>query len=273
MEIRYYHLRRPICNLHRKRKSIASRPELMTFDPGMPSSPELNTLIRDFIEVHRPSFQTLLEVKLFLLGGMDAFSNHAREPQACLVPLQYRAPGPDGANPALAFSFTNMVFLPLSRMLQDGRKRGSTFPEGWQASAPMRGRLRASFAPDPKFVDFIPVIFAPQRGSSWQMDYFALYRPELRMTRESALHQLTSYSNLVEVGVVLRQSDAKKASANPSAYLPGFLRSVDHGRKWEWSVLIDWTSDPEWRGATTKEELRHVIARKLEEVPSSAFAY
>ncbi|TFK88307.1 hypothetical protein K466DRAFT_662427 [Polyporus arcularius HHB13444] len=97
---------------------------------GMPDFIELQALLRVFSETHRASFQTMLLAKLFLDGGAEAIL--AAGQKICIVPLKYREPGPDGVvNPALTFSYTKMVFLPLDRVLADPQGTHSRLVDGW----------------------------------------------------------------------------------------------------------------------------------------------
>ena len=57
-------------------------------------------------------------------------------------------------NPALTFTFTNVVFLLLERVLDESNK---AHPR-WEASAIIRMRVQG--AHDPNFVDVMPVVFS-----------------------------------------------------------------------------------------------------------------
>ncbi|KAI0807108.1 hypothetical protein C8Q74DRAFT_1213144 [Fomes fomentarius] len=87
---------------------------------------EMKSLLRDFTEAHRPALQGIIQSKISIFGGADKFLQ-ANGSQFCLVPLKYGPPGPDGfVNSALTFTYTNMVFLPLDRVLNSIEEKRST---------------------------------------------------------------------------------------------------------------------------------------------------
>ncbi|KAI0700536.1 hypothetical protein C8T65DRAFT_580284 [Cerioporus squamosus] len=235
-----------LCKFQRENEQLlAERPELIEAPvPGMPNFIELQALLRDFTEIHRPSFQGILQAKAFMLGGAENFLT--KEPKMCLVPLKYREPGPEGANPALTLSYTNCAFLPLDRVLSDASEHRERFKEGWDASAGLRDRLRAANAGDDEFVDLLPVLFAPQLGP-------AHLRPH--PTPDGVKSDLQTYGKFIELGVVVRASRGK--------VMPGYMKNL--GKKWEWRVLFDWETEPEWVKGNGKARVR-LLQRKLAEV-------
>ncbi|RPD59258.1 hypothetical protein L226DRAFT_488847 [Lentinus tigrinus ALCF2SS1-7] len=229
---------------------------------GMPNLVELKSLLRDFSEIHRPSFQTMLLAKLRLLGGVDAVLGRGQ--QVCLVPLKYREPGSSGiVNPALTFTYTNMVLLPLDRVLADPQGTHAPIVEGWNASASLRERLRGVYAVEPGFVDIMPVMFSPLVGPT-QMGYFPVYRLSEEEPREQNQNQLELLSKFIEIGVVLRQPRPDKAP------ILGHMKDLGGGRKWEWRPLVDWNIDPEWKRAKTTKERVKLLQRKMAEAHPSA---
>lgn len=228
---------------------------------GMPDFIELQALLRDFSETHRASFQTMLLAKLFLDGGAEAI--FAAGQKICIVPLKYREPGPDGVvNPALTFSYTKMVFLPLDRVLADPQGTHSRLVDGWNASASLRQRLRGSYAAEPGFIDVMPVMFSPQVGPA-QMAYFPIYQMPGGMSREHYQGELELLSKFIEMGIVLRQPRPDKAP------VPGYMKDLGSGRKWEWRPLINWDTNPEWKRTKTTKERVKLLQRKLAEARSA----
>ncbi|KAI0700530.1 hypothetical protein C8T65DRAFT_283138 [Cerioporus squamosus] len=228
-----------MCNYSRKNAEMLARQPEAVESPvvGLPNFIELKALLRDFSETHRSSFQNMLLAKLALSGGAEAVL--ARGQQVCLVPLKYRQPGPDGVvNPALTFSYTNMAFLPLERVLADAQTTHALLAEGWKASASLRERLRGTYANEPEFIDLMPVMFSPQVGPT-QMSYFPLYQMPGQATRAHYQGEVELLSKFIEMGVVLRQPHPDKAA------LPGYMKDLGGGRKWEWRPLVNWNTDPE----------------------------
>ena len=253
-----------MCKLSRRNDEIiANHPGAVeALVPGMPNFIELKSLLRDFSETHRPSFQSMLQAKMNLLGGAEAVLGRGQ--QICLVPLKYREPGSDGiVNPALTFTFTNMVLLPLDRVLADAQGAHARLVEGWNASASLRERLRGAYAVEPQFIDVIPVMFAPQIGPT-QMAYFPVYRISEGAPRAHYQGELELLGKFIEIGVVLRQPRPDKEP------IPGYMKDLGGGRKWEWRPLVDWSTDPEWKRANTSKERVKLLQRKLEEARRSA---
>ena len=122
--------------------------------------------------------------------------------------LGYCAPGPDGVNPALTFSYSNCFFLPRDRVLADAAEHRPRFLEAWEKSAESRAHVAATFGHgDPDFVDILPVLFAPRHGPA-QFGYFPQYSgfgPGERAppSPAEAAAQLHLYATFVELGVVL----------------------------------------------------------------------
>ncbi|KAI0323270.1 zf-MYND-domain-containing protein [Cubamyces sp. BRFM 1775] len=241
-------------------------------DAATPSHNELQALLRDFTEAHRPSFAGIFQAKMVSAGGTETF--FSGEPKVCLVPLRYNPPPPlpltagrlhlrRGQNPAQSFTPTNIAFLPLARVL-------ASRPElraGWDASAVTRGRIRALHAAegDADFVDVLPVVFAPLAGPA-QMAYFPQYRRVNAASRTAAQKQLDMNMRFVELGIVVRPH-AKREGA-PEKPALGYMRP--DGTKWTWRPFVDdWDEDREWHAARTEDERVALLKRRLEEVERS----
>ena len=249
---------RALCNFNREHeRRMAECPESIEAPvAGMPNLLEMKSLLRDFTESHRPSFQGLLQAKMTLSGGVESLLN---EEKLCLVPLKYRPPGPDGlVNPALTFTYQNMAFLPLERTLNDNKYE--RLREALEASAAVRERMRAQSKSDPHFVGTIPVMFFPQPGAP-QLVHFPVYRPMEPTTEAEARTSVEMHTKFIELGIVLREPSPGKAP------VPGFMKYLGKGGKWSWRPLFrnDWYSDPEWTTAKDSDARIALLQRKISE--------
>ncbi|KAI1783404.1 hypothetical protein LXA43DRAFT_1102550 [Ganoderma leucocontextum] len=237
---------KPLCKYQQENTAFfESHPDVIApTAPGMPNILELQSYLRDFTEIHRPSFQGLLHAKMLSMGGTKKVLTK-ENPQVCLIPLKYRPPGPEGEH----------------------RPR---FLEAWEKSAASRAHVAATFANDPDFVDILPVLFAPHNGPA-QFGYFPQYSAlsghEPALSREAVVAQLETYAKFIELGVVLRQP------SNNAAPIPGYMQKLGEGKKWEWRPLWknNWYGDPEWSKANTTKGRVQLLKRKLAEAQRDAY--
>ncbi|TBU24834.1 hypothetical protein BD311DRAFT_741589 [Dichomitus squalens] len=221
---------------------------------GLPSILEMQSYLRDFTEIHRPSFQGLIHARMQSMGGTEKVLTE--EPKVCLVPLKYRHPGSEGINPALTFTLSSLVFLPLQRVLSDAATNRPRFTEAWEASTASRAHAKALFSDDPGFVDILPILFAPHAGPT----QFAT-SPKLP---DSARSQIEMYSAFIELGIVMRPPGK---DAPP---VPGYMKRLNDGKKWEWRPLWkNWYVDPAWTTSSMKERIK-LLKRKLAEAQRSS---
>ena len=252
---------RPLCKLQREEQEWrANCPELEARILDMPSIVEMQAFMRDFTEVHRHSFENICQAKLTINGGVQAFLS-SRTPQLCVVLLDYRHWRPlepdELVNPALTFAFTNMVFLPLERVLNEPKK--VRLREAWEASAIIRDRMRAQGAHDPNFVDVIPVVFSMLEIH--QLSHLPCFRPPDNTTLADNKFPLEQHRQFVELGVVMRPP---RVGESP---VPGCLKPKRMGKKWEWKPLFkDWLTDREWRNTRCLQERAELLKRKISEV-------
>ncbi|KAI0373224.1 hypothetical protein BV20DRAFT_963042 [Pilatotrama ljubarskyi] len=256
-----------ICKFNQQTSQLmASSPEgQQSVIDGLPNFIELKAHLRDFTEVHKASLTGIFQAKVVLQGGAENI-----EPQVCIVPLKYRAPGPEGPNPALTFTCKSVALLPRARLLADAPTRHPQLFQAWEASASTRERIRAVYANDPDFVDALPVLFQPQIGPT-QMVYFPQYRSDgmLRSvypTREAAQRQIDLYLKFIELGIVVQDKNARRGMEKPA---PGYMKKMAGG-KWVWTVLFDWETDPAWLRAKSMAERFRLLQQKLEAAQRSA---
>ncbi|RPD59256.1 hypothetical protein L227DRAFT_167293 [Lentinus tigrinus ALCF2SS1-6] len=199
----------------------------------MPNFIELLALLRDFTEIHCPSFRSIIQAKAATLGGAENFLT--TEPKVCLILLKYRKPDPcRPANPALNFTYSSCTFLPLQRVISDASEYRERIKESLEKSAGTREAYRVAHADDRDFVDLLPVMYSPQLGPV-QLVHYPVNRTfgsSLRRdpTPTTVKLDLQFALKMIELGVVMRERRGRSK--------PGYMKNLGKKRSLEMRVQI-----------------------------------